>query len=184
MSYRIGAVLVFVATLVVSWLLGGWVGYRQVEQESLEESFRYRQLVANELNRYLPVPELMAEHPLLERALTDPGNPDVILEANEQMQRMATIVGSSDVYLMDVNGLTIAANNYQQADSFVGSNYAFRPYFSEAVSNRDSAIYFALGLMSIAACLNVRAARTRKSFNASGVGSSTRIKPVEGERSA
>ena len=85
MSYRIGAVLVFVATLVVSWLLGGWVGYRQVEQESLEESFRYRQLVANELNRYLPVPELMAEHPLLERALTDPGNPDVILEANEQM---------------------------------------------------------------------------------------------------
>lgn len=56
MSYRIGAVLVFVATLVVSWLLGGWVGYRQVEQESLEESFRYRQLVANELNRYLPSP--------------------------------------------------------------------------------------------------------------------------------
>jgi len=148
MSYRIGAVLVFVVTLVVSWLLGGWVGYRQVEQESLEESFRYRQLVANELNRYLPVPELMAEHPLLERALTEPGNPDVILQANEQMQRMATIVGSSDVYLMDVNGLTIAANNYQQADSFVGSNYAFRPYFSEAVSNRDSAIYFALGLMS------------------------------------
>ncbi|MDX1558805.1 MAG: ATP-binding protein [Marinobacter sp.] len=148
MSYRIGAVLVFVATLVVSWLLGGWVGYRQVEQESLEESFRYRQLVANELNRYLPVPELMAEHPLLERALTEPGNPDVILQANEQMQRMATIVGSSDVYLMDVNGLTIAANNYQQADSFVGSNYAFRPYFSEAVANRDSAIYFALGLMS------------------------------------
>ena len=95
MSYRIGAVLVFVATLVVSWLLGGWVGYRQVEQESLEESFRYRQLVANELNRYLPVPELMAEHPLLERALTDPGNPDVILEANEQMQRMACLLYTS-----------------------------------------------------------------------------------------
>lgn len=148
MSYRIGAVLVFVVTLVVSWLLGGWVGYRQVEQESLEESFRYRQLVANELNRYLPVPELMAEHPLLERALKEPNNPDVILQANEQMQRMATIVGSSDVYLMDMNGLTIAANNYQQEDSFVGSNYAFRPYFSEAVANRDSAIYFALGLMS------------------------------------
>ena len=148
MSYRIGTFLVFVATLIVSWVLGGWLGYRQVEQESLEESFRYRQLVANELNRYLPVPELMAEHPLLERALTEPDNPDVILQANEQMQRMATIVGSSDVYLMDLSGLTIAANNYQQADSFVGSNYAFRPYFSEAVSNRDSAIYFALGTMS------------------------------------
>ena len=148
MSFRIGAFLIFGLTLLVSWTLGGWAGYRQVEQESLEESFRYRQLVANELNRYLPIPELMAEHPLLEKALRTPDDPGIILQANEEMQRMATIMGSSDVYLMDVNGLTIAANNYQQEDSFVGSNYAFRPYFSEALATRDSAIYFALGLMS------------------------------------
>jgi len=148
MSYRIGVFLLFVATLVAAWLLGGWVGYRQVEQESLEESFRYRQLVANELNRYLPVPELMAEHPVLQRALQSPDSPSAILSANEQMQRMATIVGSSDVYLMDTRGLTIAANNYLQSDSFVGRNFNFRPYFYEAMGSGDSSIYFALGLMS------------------------------------
>jgi len=148
MSYRIGVFLLFVATLVAAWLLGGWVGYRQVEQESLEESFRYRQLVANELNRYLPVPELMAEHPVLQRALQAPDSPSAILSANEQMQRMATIVGSSDVYLMDTRGLTIAANNYLQSDSFVGRNFNFRPYFYEAMGSGDSSIYFALGLMS------------------------------------
>jgi len=148
MSYRIGVFLLFVATLVAAWLLGGWVGYRQVEQESLEESFRYRQLVANELNRYLPVPELMAEHPVLQRALQAPDSPSAILSANEQMQRMATIVGSSDVYLMDTRGLTIAANNYLQSDSFVGRNFNFRPYFYEAMESGDSSIYFALGLMS------------------------------------
>ncbi len=148
MFLRIVAVLLFLLTLALSWVLGGWAGYDQVEQESLEESFRYRQLVANELNRYLPIPELMAEHPLLERALLNPDNPDVILAANQEMQRMATIVGSSDVYLMDASGLTIAANNYQQEDSFVGSNYSFRPYFFEAMATGDSAVYFALGLMS------------------------------------
>ncbi|MBW0148827.1 sensor histidine kinase [Marinobacter arenosus] len=148
MPYRIGAFALLVITLVVAWTLGGWVGYRQVEQESLEESFRYRQLVANELNRYLPIPELMAEHPLLSEALENPDDSEIILQANEEMQRMATIVGSSDVYLMDVSGLTIAANNYQQEDSFVGSNYAFRPYFSDAIASGDSAIYFALGMMS------------------------------------
>ena len=37
MPYRIGVFLLFVATLVAAWLLGGWVGYRQVEQESLED---------------------------------------------------------------------------------------------------------------------------------------------------
>ncbi|SOB76447.1 two-component system, NtrC family, C4-dicarboxylate transport sensor histidine kinase DctB [Marinobacter sp. LV10R510-11A] len=148
MSYRIGAFVVFVFTLVVSWMLGGWVGYRQVEQDSLEESFRYRQLVGNELNRYLPIPELMAEHPLLAAALCSPDNPAIIHQANEKMQRMATIVGSSDVYLMDTTGLTIAANNYQQTGSFVGRNFSFRPYFSEAMDNGGSAIYFALGSTS------------------------------------
>lgn len=148
MSYRIGAFLIFGLTLLVSWTLGGWVGYRQVEQESLEESFRYRQLVANELNRYLPIPELMAEHPLLEAALSSPDDTGIILQANEEMQRMATIVGSSDVYLLDTTGLTIAASNYLQADSFVGQSYHFRPYFSDAMATGESAIYFALGSMS------------------------------------
>ena len=148
MFFRFGAVLVFVVVLAAAWALGGWVGYRQVEQESLVESFRYRQLVANELNRYLPIPELMAEHPLLATALNAPDNTDVILQANEEMQRMATIVGSSDVYLMDMSGLTIAANNYQQAGSFVGRNFSFRPYFFEAIETGGSAIYFALGSTS------------------------------------
>ncbi|KAA1173352.1 sensor histidine kinase [Marinobacter salinexigens] len=148
MSYRISALAILLITLMLSWMLGGWVGYRQVEQESLEESFRYRQLVANELNRYLPIPELMAEHPLLAQALKRPDDPALILQANEEMQKMATIVGSSDVYLMDLTGLTIAANNYQQPDSFVGSNYSYRPYFSDAMATGGSAIYFALGMMS------------------------------------
>ncbi|GAA0849119.1 sensor histidine kinase [Marinobacter szutsaonensis] len=148
MPLRIGAVLLLLITLGLSWVMGGWAGYRQVEQESLEESFRYRQLVANELNRYLPIPELMAEHPLMARALQNPDDPRTILDANEEMQRMATIVGSSDVYLMDTSGLTIAANNYQQEDSFVGRRFDFRPYFSDAMASGDSAIYFALGLMS------------------------------------
>ena len=148
MPLRIGASVLFVATLAMSWVLGGYVGYRQVEQESLEESFRYRQLVANELNRYLPIPELMAEHPVMEQALLNPDDPELILAANQEMQRMATIVGSSDVYLMNAGGLTIAANNYQERDSFVGRRFDFRPYFSEAMATGDSAVYFALGTTS------------------------------------
>ena len=148
MSSKLVAVLLFVLTLALSWVLGGWAGYSQVEQETLEESFRYRQLVANELNRYLPIPGLMAEHPVLEQALLNPDQPELILAANQQMQTMASIVGSSDVYLMNAEGLTIAANNYLEEDSFVGWRFDFRPYFYEAMDTGDSAIYFALGLMS------------------------------------
>ena len=148
MPYRIVIFLAFLVTLAASWMLGGWFGYRQVEQESVEESFRYRQLVANELSRYVPIPELLAEHPLLAKALTSPGDPGTLLRANDQMQRMATIVGSSDVYLMDASGTTIAASNYQRKDSFVGRTFDFRPYFEDAIATGDSALYFALGTTS------------------------------------
>jgi two-component system C4-dicarboxylate transport sensor histidine kinase DctB len=148
MAVRLGVTLLLIAGLAVSWLVGGYMGYRQVELESLEESFRYHQLVGNELNRYLPIPELMAEHPLMERALLSPDDPALILRANKEMQRMAAIVGSSDVYLMDATGLTIAANNYLQPDSFVGRRFDFRPYFSDAIASGSSAVYFALGMMS------------------------------------
>lgn len=149
MLYRISVVVVLMVTLLLSWVLGGWFGYRQLEQGSVQEAFRYRQLVANELNRYLPVPELVAEHPLLAEALKHPDDPVTLLRANEQMQRMAIIVGGSDIYLMDLSGLTIAANNFGQPNTFVGNNYAFRPYFSDAVKTGESVVYFALGIMSL-----------------------------------
>lgn len=149
MSHRINAVLVLIPVLALSWVLGGWFGFRQLEQSSLQEAFRYRQLVANELNRYLPVPGLVAEHPVLAGALRQPDDETVLLEANRQMQRMATIVGGSDVYLMDMSGMTIAANNYAQPDSFVGNNYSFRPYFRDAVESGGPVAYFALGSQSM-----------------------------------
>ena len=149
MPQRFSVVALLVITLLSSWMLGGWYGYRQLESEALQEAFRYRQLVANELNRYLPVPALIAEHPLLADALKQPDDSITVLRANEQMQRMATIVGGSDIYLMDLSGLTIAANNFGQPDTFVGNNYAFRPYFSEAVRTGQAVAYFALGSRSL-----------------------------------
>ncbi|MGQ7272805.1 sensor histidine kinase [Marinobacter sp. V034] len=145
MTYRVWALILFLVTAACSWWVGGWAGFRLVEQESLEESFRYSQLVANELKRYRPIPELMAEHPLLESVLKYPQSENLILQANEEMKQMAAIVGSSDVYLMDRTGLTIAANNYQLKSSFIGRVFDFRPYFQDAMRTGKSAVYFALG---------------------------------------
>ncbi|WP_165856331.1 sensor histidine kinase [Marinobacter sp. JSM 1782161] len=148
MTYRLWALLLFLLTMGVCWLLGGWAGYRMLEQEGQEESFRYSQLVANELKRYRPIPELMAEHPLLESVLREPGDQSLVLQANQEMQRMAEIVGSSDVYLMDRTGYTIAASNYRRQDSFIGRQFDYRPYFQQAMASGGSAVYFALGTTS------------------------------------
>ena len=48
---------------------------------------------------------------------------------------------------MDSSGKTIASSNRNDQDSFVGHNYSFRPYFTEAIKGKP-VIYMALGLTS------------------------------------
>lgn len=146
MNHRTLGIWLFILTCLAAWVVGSWAGYRQVERQSLEESFRYSQLVANELNRYRPIPELIAQHPILLEVLQNPNDPEIVLAANIEMQKMAEIVESSDIYLMDSTGLTIAANNYYLPTSFIGRNFGFRPYFSDAMNVNGDALYFALGI--------------------------------------
>jgi len=50
-------------------------------------------------------------------------------------------------YLMDTNGVTVASSNRAEPDSFLGNNYAFRPYFINAMKGEISH-YYAWGITS------------------------------------
>lgn len=50
-------------------------------------------------------------------------------------------------YLMNETGTTIASSNRNTNGSFVGNNYAFRPYFQEAIAG-NAGHYFAVGVTS------------------------------------
>ncbi len=64
-----------------------------------------------------------------------------------RLENLAKRSGAAAIYVMDGDGLTVAASNWNQPDSFVGSNYAFRSYFRDA-ANRGSSTEFALGTVS------------------------------------
>lgn len=48
-------------------------------------------------------------------------------------------------YLMDRTGNTVAASDFNSPNSILGNNYAFRPYFQQAIAGRP-ALYPALGV--------------------------------------
>ncbi|MXP29565.1 sensor histidine kinase [Porphyrobacter algicida] len=65
-------------------------------------------------------------------------------------QRLADLARQSNaaaIYVMDAQGMTLAASNADQPSSFVGSNYAFRRYFRDAIKD-GSTTQFALGTVS------------------------------------
>ena len=80
------------------------------------------------------LPALLAERASIARLLRDPDNSGLLPFVNEQLRQTALSLDVSDVYVMDATGLTIAASSYRTDRSFVGRNFAYRPYFTEAIA--------------------------------------------------
>ncbi|NOD77594.1 ATP-binding protein [Ruegeria sp. HKCCD4332] len=60
---------------------------------------------------------------------------------NRRLEDFAAQAGLDAIYLMNEDGITIAASNFRDVGSFVGQNYAFRPYFQTAISGGQGRFY-------------------------------------------
>lgn len=135
--------------------LAGVFTWRQSLAQSLDDTARRGDNVlllattalSGELERFERLPPLIAEQDAVTRLAQDPGNLTLITEANTYLRRIQRQLGATDIYLMDTTGLTIAASNFDTDTSFIGGNFAFRPYFFEAMTGKTGRFY-ALGTTS------------------------------------
>ncbi|WP_220495734.1 sensor histidine kinase [Oceanospirillum sediminis] len=122
-------------------------GAQHIQQQKLADyhADKLSQYINNELNRFQAIPELLASNYMIIKSLSDNRvNPDL----NHLLLEIAHSSGSDHaIYLMDISGTVIASSNYMTGQSFIGSNFSFRPYFRKAASGQ-SASYYALGLKS------------------------------------
>lgn len=86
------------------------------------------------LERYAPLPALIAERAALTALLNTPDDPALLSAVNEDLRQTATTVKASDVYLMDISGLTIAAASYLEPGSYLGRNFNYQNYFTQALN--------------------------------------------------
>ena len=110
-----------------------------------EVELRRSSIVARLDGFYKDVAVLAHEEELL-RALREPGR-ETLDRANAELDTLQALLKADVAYLLDAHGRTIATSNRNAADSFLGKDYSFRPYFTEAISGRSSA-YLALGVTS------------------------------------
>jgi len=133
---------------------GGFLYYSALNDSAFKEAERQAEsrleMITKNLSSFLsenikPVSTL-AGMPELGRALANPNEP-AIQSANEMLDHFNESLGTDVCYLMDQTGQTIASSNRRDPDSFVGQNFAFRPYFQQAV-RAIPATYLALGTAS------------------------------------
>ncbi len=125
-----------------------FVGYRFAENfyvtSDIEASARraapYLTSLISVMERYQNLPTILSEDKEIIEAAKGSPSPDL----NKRLARFAHTTRAEAVYLMDVNGWTIATSNWDSPKSFLGKNYGFRPYFRDSLSGR-SGEFFAIG---------------------------------------
>ncbi len=100
------------------------------------------------LEKYESLPELLARDEQLVTFMQNESEPGQVDILNRYLEKINEIFKASDIYLMNMKGLTIAASNWQAERPFIGRNFSYRPYFQQAIKGQLGR-YFALGTTSI-----------------------------------
>ncbi|MEW6426685.1 MAG: PAS domain S-box protein [Thermodesulfobacteriota bacterium] len=134
--------------------LGGYLYYcslqEVIEHRAHAEATMHTRLVGGHIDDSLQAHQnsvqAMAAIRRLQTALAQPSS-GTVAEANGVLRHFQQALEVDVCYLIDIDGNTIAASNWEEPDSFVGKNYRFRPYFQDAVQGRPGT-YMALGVTS------------------------------------
>ncbi len=121
--------------------------YRTLLDEHQAQLDRFASNISSKLDKYAHLPQLIAKDNELIAALKNATNPAQINLTNRYLENVNNIIQAADTYLLDRWGNTISASNWNLDRSFVGINFAWRPYFSDAIAGKASQ-YFALGSTS------------------------------------
>ncbi|MGY2572868.1 sensor histidine kinase [Vibrio sp. C8] len=116
-----------------------------IEQQS--ELERFSSHISAKLDKYAHIPRLLSKDKELVDALSHPENSAQIDLTNRYLEQVNEVIQAADTYLLDGIGNTIASSNWNLDRSFIGRNFAWRPYFYDAISGQKSQ-YFALGSTS------------------------------------
>lgn len=152
MKYRLLATLCLAPLLLFAVVFqgGAWATRSYMDEASLQASSALRLAVSalsGHLSRYEPLPALIAEHDDIKELIAHPDDKALRDAANVYLKDINRLLESSDIYVITLDGNTIAASNYEQPASFIGQNFSYRPYFQDAAKGRQSRFY-ALGTTS------------------------------------
>jgi len=116
-----------------------------VSQASIAATL-HTSLLRSELERHRSLPTVLSRDADLIAVLERPSE-GATDRLNIKLEGLATETSAAAIYLLDERGIAVAASNWREQTSFIGSDYRFRPYFNEALRDGEAS-FFALGTVS------------------------------------
>ncbi len=151
MPHRAGLAVLLAAALAAGlWQTARWTreaGIAEARTAAHTALERYAGNLKSLLETYEVLPRILARDALIERLLARPDDAELRERVNHHLAEFNRASRASVTYVMDVSGEALVASNAESDVPFVGRNFAFRPYFGEALAGR-AGLYFALGTTS------------------------------------
>ena len=150
MTRRLLILFALVAGLVaacgLTWDITWQRGIDSLRRNAAVRVDRTTNALKSTLERYESLPYLLAGHPFVQDVLVNPSAPNVE-RANLYLEDLNRHARATSTYIIQADGLCIAASNWHEQESFVGAQYQFRPYFLDAVKGGVGR-FFAVGTIS------------------------------------
>ncbi|WP_462387882.1 hybrid sensor histidine kinase/response regulator [Acidovorax sp. Q11] len=137
--------LTLLAGMAASMFVAGqWAWQRSLHDESQSVQRQlalYGQTLAQRIDRYRTLPEVLALDAQLQGALQRPLSTAEVAQLNHKLEQANGASQSSTLTLLNRDGLAIAASNWRTATSNVGVDYSFRPYVQQALAQGRGSFY-------------------------------------------
>lgn len=123
-----------------------WIAFERFERSAIQNSSErlslYQAGLRSTLERVSHLPKVVTLHPNSREVLRQGKS---VADFNDYLKSINDKAGAAALYLLDVEGTTVAASNYDTSESFVGNNYRFRRYYTEALRDGEAS-FFAVGV--------------------------------------
>ncbi len=134
---------------VAVWLVGAVSERRataDLARQAQASAALHAAVLRSELAKHRSLPFVLAQDPDVAAVLRS-GDTRGVGALNRKLETLSGGTRAAVIYVLNARGMTIAASNWRQPTSFVGSDYSFRPYFRDA-RQAGVAELFALGTVS------------------------------------
>lgn len=139
------AILVVAGVALGAWGLTYLRQLAEVERQLQDQLTINLRSVESEVERFRYLPSVISQDERIVAVLREPGSAASVAVANAYLQTVRGMSGADELYVLDLSGETLAASNWSEPGSFVGHNYAFRPYFLDAMAT-GSGRFYAVGV--------------------------------------
>lgn len=136
-----GAVVILsVGAIAYRWsLLSGMAELRQRGGHRLE---LYSASMEREVTKFGYVPSILGLEQNVLTLLASGGRDKALAQrVNVFLERLNERAGTTTLYVMDAKGQVLAASNWNKPDSFVGQDFSYRPYVSDALQGKPGHFY-------------------------------------------